>query len=166
MPSRAAYELSTRIRRQMDRHWERNARDVVVYGNPVKADCTCASVGPLGSAIDANCAACDGKGFVLSDSSACLLAIVASAEPRRSVIHGVVEHQQPASFHANTFIVVFRTEDVTLDPLRFPDRIAFEQTGFSRIGWGSHRYVVKSYARDGIGAEDNYVKVLVEKTEE
>ena len=166
MFNKPAYELSARIRKHMDRHFDRNARTVVVYGTPNRIDCTCASVTPLGSAVDFNCQLCGGKGYIYSDSSACVYAIVTSAESRRSVVHGIVDHQQPASFHANSFVVVFKTEDVTLDPIRFPGRIVFEETGFSHVGWGDYRYAVKSYARDGIGAEDDYVKVLVEKTED
>lgn len=167
MPTRAAEELSNRVSKQFDRHFTRHARDVVVYVDPVKIDCTCNAIGPLGGvSVTYSCARCGGRGFTLVDSSACLTAIVASAEPRRSIMYGTVSHSQPASFHDGAFIVVFRIGDVILDPIGFPDRTIFEYTGKSMIGWGLERYIVKSYARDGIGAEENYLKVLVERTKE
>ena len=167
MPSKPAYELTHRVSRAFDRHFRRHARDVVVYVDPNRTDCpVCFSVGPLGSSVDANCSTCSGKGYLYTDSSACLTAIVVSAEPRRSVTQGVIEHSAPASFHNNAFIVVFKIGDVVLDPIRFPNRTVFETTADSKIEWSSRLYSVKSYAADGVGAEDNYLKVYVEKTEE
>ena len=166
MPTLAAQKQSYRLARTLERHFERNRRSVLVYGDPNKADCPdCASIGPLGGAVDSNCGTCSGEGYIISDSSVCLEAIVSSAEPRRGVRYGEVEHQGPGSYHHEAYYVLFELDNVILDPVAEPDVSIFEKTGISKIAWGGTMYIVDSYARDGFGSEDLYVKVLVHRSE-
>ena len=166
MSTRQAQDLSYRVDKIFDRHFKRQARDVLVYTDPTKVDCTCVYISPLGGGVNQNCPLCFGKGYFSNDSSVCLQAIVASVEPRRGVTYGKIQHEPPASYHNESFIVVFKIADTILNPDRYPDRTIFEETGNPKVGWGGHLYTVKSFAADGIGSTYNYLKVVVEKTEE
>jgi len=166
MPTLAAQKQSYRLARTLERHFDRNRRSVLVYGDPIKTDCPdCASIGPLSGGVDSDCGTCSGEGYISSDSSVCMEAIVTSAEPRKGLRYGEVEHSKPGSYHHEANYVLFELNTVILDPIAEPDVCIFDKTGISKISWGGTMYIVDSYARDGLGSEDLYVKVLVHRSE-
>jgi len=161
----ASDKLSYRVNKAFERHFYRSAREVLIFGDPNKVDCPdCIFAGPLGGSVS-ECQTCNGEGYIISDSSVCMLGIVASAEPRNSINKGVIERDAAGTFHHEAYYVVFRLKDAITDPIANPNRTIFELTGEPKLGWSGHRYDIKSYARDGLGSEDNYVKVLVYRSE-
>lgn len=152
----------TRVaKKSFERLFKRTSREVYFYGKPSVVGRDSSTGGDL--FIDEYDSYVEETSLDYQDSSTCLAAIVVSAEPAKTLKYGDVLQVSAGSFHAGSFYVVFKLEDVLFNDIAFPGKTLFDREGDAEIGWDGDRYYIDSFSKEGFGTEDFFVKVLVHK---